>query len=192
MSVTTRKPTRRELVALTKTLGLAVDSRLLDEAQASDDPEAFIRQQARHVSRSTVAPSDAPVSISSTAPLVDSPLPKGEGEHAQPRLPPESCCSPAAGPIEPSDVQISFDAPEACNQARPGDRLSALIRGYLAPLPDHGYRSRRLDLKLDQHQADVLCALARGLNQANVRLQGGRHVDGSADAVRWLLELLGQ
>lgn len=55
-----------------------------------------------------------------------------------------------------------------------------------------GYTRRRHDLKLNGNQAAVLRKLALGLGESGARLADGKFVESGNDALRWMLENLGQ
>jgi hypothetical protein len=58
---------------------------------------------------------------------------------------------------------------------------------------DEGYLSRHVDARLtSQLQCESLRRLVKGLRQAGEKLEDGKQVTSYADAVKWLLEQVGQ
>lgn len=70
---------------------------------------------------------------------------------------------------------------------------TALVEIPLGELnPDH-YVSRQLHVStLSPRQASGLRRLTLGLRDAHAQLECGRHVDNTADAVRWIFEAVAQ
>lgn len=63
---------------------------------------------------------------------------------------------------------------------------------HLAELPESSYRPTHVEARLDPPQAEALARLFQTLDEGGLRLKSGRRVTSSADAVRWLLEAVGE
>lgn len=74
----------------------------------------------------------------------------------------------------------------------PAVALAAIADVPLGRLDPAAYRSRHVEVgHMTPDQATALKRLAIGLDQQGARLANGKHIDSNADAVRWLLEQLG-
>ena len=58
----------------------------------------------------------------------------------------------------------------------------------LASPPAEHYQTNRIDAALTPHQTAAMARLKHTLFLRHAMLDGGRHVESAADAVRWLLE----
>ena len=73
-----------------------------------------------------------------------------------------------------------------------GPGMTAEITVPLGDLEAGQYNPRHLDLRLTVQQAASLRRVYVGLNDGHAQLADGRHIDSAADAVRWLLERVGE
>lgn len=122
-----------------------------------------------------------------------------KNDNPSPQNDPPAEGSQQTPPPEPTpDAELHQASPEPSPELPPesspnkepqGDQAELLI--YVSRAASPGYRTNRIDTRLDDVQSRGLRALFDGLHQRHEKLANGRHVDSPADAVRWLLEQVG-
>jgi hypothetical protein len=74
----------------------------------------------------------------------------------------------------------------------PDDPQAVTIEVPMGEVSLDSYLSRHVEVQLDQDQRHSLRRLLNGLRESGERLSSGRAVASNSDAVKWLLEQLGQ
>lgn len=69
---------------------------------------------------------------------------------------------------------------------------SVILEFKLAEVDDNAYRSQHVDVALSALQGDALKRVQWALQSDGIRLKSGRFVQNSADAVRYILERIGE
>lgn len=108
----------------------------------------------------------------------------------------------AEASIEPAPPEASADPPAPELPTSEESPVVKLAQAFLdlhvvqlslplGEIPAEAFFSRHVDVQLSIAQARMMRRLAEGLQNQNARLENGRRVTSSADAVRYVLERLG-
>lgn len=182
-----KKPTRDQLRALAKELGITAKTagmgldRLIAQAQKQEDPDAWLQVQAPpadEVSAGEVSPeAKARAKEKVSAALGENP----DAEESKPD--PEDDDQIPAPTLYSIANLVSIEIPLGEIPTDAGGEPTVNI-------------PRRVEARLNGRagssaQRVILKRITIALNDADARLESGRHVESGPDAIRWLLEAIG-